>query len=85
MCVQWAEQTSKLGMSCCSYLGCLLQLSKDEEEDISPHLFNYREAMTQISEREEKLLEQLREMRQVCGRGKPSTSCLLHADSSLLV
>ncbi|XP_065511884.1 kinesin-like protein KIF2C isoform X2 [Caloenas nicobarica] len=44
--------------------GLQYNLSKDEEEDISPHLFNYREAMTQISEREEKLVEQLREMRQ---------------------
>uniref|UniRef100_A0A8B9NL97 Kinesin-like protein n=1 Tax=Accipiter nisus TaxID=211598 RepID=A0A8B9NL97_9AVES len=39
-------------------------LSKDEEEDISPHMFNFREAMTQISEREEKVVEQLRELRQ---------------------
>ncbi|KAK2543352.1 kinesin-like protein KIF2C isoform X1 [Columba livia] len=44
--------------------GLQYSLSKDEEEDISPHLFNYREAMTQISEREEKIVEQLREMRQ---------------------
>ncbi|XP_049664597.1 kinesin-like protein KIF2C isoform X2 [Accipiter gentilis] len=39
-------------------------LSKDEEEDISPHMFNFREAMTQISEREEKVVEQLRDLRQ---------------------
>ncbi|XP_009882971.1 PREDICTED: kinesin-like protein KIF2C [Charadrius vociferus] len=39
-------------------------LSKDEEEDISPYMFNFREAMTQISEREEKAVEQLRELRQ---------------------
>ncbi|XP_010080951.1 PREDICTED: kinesin-like protein KIF2C isoform X2 [Pterocles gutturalis] len=39
-------------------------LFKDEEEDMSPHMFNFREAMTQISEREEKVIEQLRELRQ---------------------
>ncbi|XP_031457062.1 kinesin-like protein KIF2C isoform X2 [Phasianus colchicus] len=39
-------------------------LSKDEEEDLSPHLFNFREAMSQIGEREEKVVEQLRELRQ---------------------
>ncbi|XP_010714504.1 kinesin-like protein KIF2C isoform X7 [Meleagris gallopavo] len=39
-------------------------LSKDEEEDLSPHLFTFREAMTQIGEREEKVVEQLRELRQ---------------------
>lgn len=83
MCVQWAEQISKLGTTCCSYLGCFLQLSKDEEEDISPHMFNFREAMTQISEREEKVVEQLRELRQVCGRGEPSPGCLLHVDNTL--
>ncbi|KAM6415000.1 kinesin-like protein KIF2C [Rhynochetos jubatus] len=37
---------------------------KDEEEYISPHMLNFREAMTQISEREEKVVEQLRELRQ---------------------
>lgn len=83
MCVSWTEQILKLGTTCCSYLGCFLQLSKDEEEDISPHMFNFREAMTQISEREEKVVEQLRELRQVCGRGKPSPGCLLHVDSTL--
>jgi len=83
MCVQWAEQISKLGTTCCSHLGCFLQLSKDEEEDISPHMFNFREAMTQISEWEEKVVEQLRELRQVCGRGKPSPGCLLHVASTL--
>uniref|UniRef100_A0A8C3LZN2 Kinesin-like protein n=1 Tax=Chrysolophus pictus TaxID=9089 RepID=A0A8C3LZN2_CHRPC len=41
-----------------------LQLSKDEEEDLSPHLFNFREAMSQIGEREEKVVEQLRELRE---------------------
>ncbi|XP_075567772.1 kinesin-like protein KIF2C isoform X2 [Pelecanus crispus] len=40
-------------------------LPKDEEEEISPHMFNFREAMTQISEREEKVVEQLRELRQL--------------------
>ncbi|XP_010117575.1 PREDICTED: kinesin-like protein KIF2C, partial [Chlamydotis macqueenii] len=39
-------------------------LSKDEEEDISPHMFSFREAMTLITEREEKVVEQLRELRQ---------------------
>ncbi|XP_068262105.1 LOW QUALITY PROTEIN: kinesin-like protein KIF2C [Nyctibius grandis] len=39
-------------------------ISKDEDEDISPHMFNFHEAMTQISEREEKVVEQLRELRQ---------------------
>ncbi|KAM9187177.1 kinesin-like protein KIF2C [Mergus octosetaceus] len=39
-------------------------LSKDEEEDMSPHMFNFREAITQIGEREEKVVEQLRELRQ---------------------
>ncbi|XP_057246592.1 kinesin-like protein KIF2C isoform X3 [Malurus melanocephalus] len=38
--------------------------SKDEEEELSPHMFTYREVMTQISEREEKVVEQLRELRQ---------------------
>lgn len=41
-----------------------LSLSKDEEEELSPHMFSYREVMTQISEREEKVVEQLRELRQ---------------------
>nr|XP_013817475.1 PREDICTED: kinesin-like protein KIF2C isoform X1 [Apteryx mantelli mantelli] len=39
-------------------------LSKDEEEDLSPHMFNFREAMIQIGEQEEKVVEQLRELRQ---------------------
>ncbi|OXB68513.1 hypothetical protein ASZ78_000450 [Callipepla squamata] len=39
-------------------------LSKDEEEDLSPHMFSFREAMIQIGEREEKVVEQLRELRQ---------------------
>ncbi|KAM7046373.1 kinesin-like protein KIF2C isoform 3-T3 [Acridotheres tristis] len=38
--------------------------SKDEEEELSPHMFSYREVMTQISEREEKVVEQLKELRQ---------------------
>ncbi|NXK97711.1 KIF2C protein, partial [Formicarius rufipectus] len=44
--------------------GLQYSFCKDEEEDLSPHMFNYREAMTQISEREEKVVEQLRELRQ---------------------
>ncbi|XP_030914582.1 kinesin-like protein KIF2C isoform X4 [Geospiza fortis] len=44
--------------------GLQLNFSKDEEEELSPHMFNYREVMTQISEREEKVVEQLRELRQ---------------------
>nr|XP_009679225.1 PREDICTED: kinesin-like protein KIF2C isoform X1 [Struthio camelus australis] len=39
-------------------------LSKDEEEDLSPHMFSFREAMIQIGEQEEKVVEQLRELRQ---------------------
>ncbi|XP_021261195.1 kinesin-like protein KIF2C isoform X6 [Numida meleagris] len=39
-------------------------LSKEEEEDLSPHMFSFREAMIQISEREEKVVEQLKELRQ---------------------
>ncbi|KFQ14821.1 Kinesin-like KIF2C, partial [Leptosomus discolor] len=45
-------------------LGHQHNLSKDEEEDISPHMVNFCEAMTQISEREENVVEQLRELRQ---------------------
>ncbi|XP_039567774.1 kinesin-like protein KIF2C isoform X1 [Passer montanus] len=41
-----------------------LNLSKDEEEELSPHMFNYREVMTQITEWEEKAVEQLKELRQ---------------------
>ncbi|XP_057886113.1 kinesin-like protein KIF2C [Melospiza georgiana] len=45
--------------------GSGLQLNVcDEEEEFFPHMFNYREVMTQISEREEKVVEQLRELRQ---------------------
>ncbi|KAM7014475.1 kinesin-like protein KIF2C [Passerculus sandwichensis] len=44
--------------------GLQLNFCKDEEEEFSPHMFNYREVMTQISEREEKVVEQLRELRQ---------------------
>uniref|UniRef100_A0A8C3LZM8 Kinesin-like protein n=1 Tax=Chrysolophus pictus TaxID=9089 RepID=A0A8C3LZM8_CHRPC len=50
------EESSGLRHSVC--------LSKDEEEDLSPHLFNFREAMSQIGEREEKVVEQLRELRE---------------------
>ncbi|XP_065529583.1 kinesin-like protein KIF2C isoform X2 [Lathamus discolor] len=39
-------------------------LCKDEEEELSPHMFSFREAMTQISEREEKVVEQLKELKQ---------------------
>ncbi|XP_030310953.1 kinesin-like protein KIF2C [Calypte anna] len=39
-------------------------LSKGDEEDISPHMFEFREAVTQIHEWEEKIVEQLRELRQ---------------------
>ncbi|KAM9008212.1 kinesin-like protein KIF2C isoform 2-T2 [Ara ararauna] len=39
-------------------------LCKDEEEELSPHMFRFREAMTQISEREEKVVEQLKELKQ---------------------
>lgn len=45
-------------------VGLQCSLSKDEEEDLSPHLFSFREAMIQIGEREEKVVEQLRELRQ---------------------
>lgn len=85
MCVQWVGQIFKLGTTCCSYLDCFLQLCKDEEEELSPHMFSFREAMTQISEREEKVVEQLKELKQVCGRGKPGLGCLLQVDCSLLV
>ncbi|XP_066048805.1 kinesin-like protein KIF2C isoform X2 [Chamaea fasciata] len=44
--------------------GLQLNFSKDEEEELSPQMFTYREVMTQISEREEKVVEQLRELRQ---------------------
>ncbi|XP_028941666.1 kinesin-like protein KIF2C isoform X1 [Antrostomus carolinensis] len=46
----------------------------DEEEDISPQMFNFREAITQISEWEEKAVEQLRELRQ---RMTTELDCLL--------
>ncbi|XP_021261193.1 kinesin-like protein KIF2C isoform X4 [Numida meleagris] len=56
-------------------------LSKEEEEDLSPHMFSFREAMIQISEREEKVVEQLKELRQVklgnsgaCGQSVPVSS-----------
>ncbi|KFQ77614.1 Kinesin-like KIF2C, partial [Phaethon lepturus] len=39
-------------------------LSKNEEEDLSPHVFNFCDAVTQVNEREEKIVEQLRELRQ---------------------
>ncbi|XP_017599082.1 PREDICTED: kinesin-like protein KIF2C isoform X3 [Corvus brachyrhynchos] len=44
--------------------GLQFNFSKDEEEELSPHMFSYREVMTQISEWEEKVVEQLRELRQ---------------------
>ncbi|NXP58573.1 KIF2C protein, partial [Chloropsis cyanopogon] len=44
--------------------GLQFNFSKDEEEELSPHMLSYREVMTQISEQEEKVLEQLRELRQ---------------------
>nr|XP_009679226.1 PREDICTED: kinesin-like protein KIF2C isoform X2 [Struthio camelus australis] len=59
-----SEQISKLATTCCSYMDSFLQLSKDEEEDLSPHMFSFREAMIQIGEQEEKVVEQLRELRQ---------------------
>ncbi|XP_038270216.1 kinesin-like protein KIF2C isoform X2 [Dermochelys coriacea] len=40
-------------------------LSKEEEEELSPHMSSFREAMTQISELEEKAVEELKEMRQM--------------------
>ncbi|KAM4655091.1 kinesin-like protein KIF2C [Amazona ochrocephala] len=39
-------------------------LCKDEEEELSPQMFSFREAMTQISEQEEKVVEQLKELKQ---------------------
>lgn len=84
MWVQWAKLNSKLGTICYSYLNCFLQFSKDEEEELSPHMFSYREAMTQISELEEKVVEQLRELGQVWGSSKPSPGYLLYVGSSLL-
>uniref|UniRef100_A0A674HZ64 Kinesin-like protein n=1 Tax=Terrapene triunguis TaxID=2587831 RepID=A0A674HZ64_9SAUR len=54
------------GMSSCEYtLNTLRYLSKEEEEELSPHMSSFREAMTQISELEEKAVEELREMRQM--------------------
>ncbi|XP_068879388.1 kinesin-like protein KIF2C isoform X4 [Aphelocoma coerulescens] len=44
--------------------GLQFNFSKDEEEELSPHMFSYREVMTQISEWEEKVVEQLRELKQ---------------------
>ncbi|XP_065595931.1 kinesin-like protein KIF2C isoform X2 [Cyrtonyx montezumae] len=55
-----SEETEISGES----LGLRHSLSKDEEEDLSPHMFSFREAMIQIGEREEKVVEQLRELRQ---------------------
>uniref|UniRef100_A0A8C3SZV5 Kinesin-like protein n=1 Tax=Chelydra serpentina TaxID=8475 RepID=A0A8C3SZV5_CHESE len=53
------------GMSSCEYtLNTLRYLSKEEEEELSPHMSSFREAMTQISELEEKAVEELKEMRQ---------------------
>ncbi|XP_064003779.1 kinesin-like protein KIF2C [Pogoniulus pusillus] len=48
--------------------GFQCNLSKDEEEGISPHMLNLREAMTQITECEDKAVEQLRELRPVLER-----------------
>ncbi|XP_054240518.1 kinesin-like protein KIF2C [Indicator indicator] len=45
-------------------LGYQCNLSKDEEEGISPQMFNLHEAMTCITECEDKAVEQLRELRQ---------------------
>lgn len=84
MCVQWAKQNSNLGTACSSYLGCFLQFSKDEEEELSPNMFRYREVMTQISEWEEKAVEQLKELKQVRGSSKTSSGHLLYVASSLL-
>ncbi|XP_027644046.1 kinesin-like protein KIF2C isoform X2 [Falco peregrinus] len=50
--------------TCAEGLGLQYNLSKDDDEDFSPHMSNFREAMTQINEREEKLVEQLKELRQ---------------------
>lgn len=44
--------------------GLQLNLSKDEDEELSPQMFSYRQVMAQINEREEKVVEQLRELRQ---------------------
>lgn len=44
---------------------------------------SFREAMTQISELEEKAVEELKEMRQVCLKIQVSPSCLLHIDLNL--
>uniref|UniRef100_A0A672UR50 Kinesin-like protein n=1 Tax=Strigops habroptila TaxID=2489341 RepID=A0A672UR50_STRHB len=61
---QMETENEETESTCCSYLDHFLQLCKDEEEDISPHMFSFREAMTQISEREEKVVEQLKELKQ---------------------
>uniref|UniRef100_A0A8C0ZBB4 Kinesin-like protein n=1 Tax=Cyanistes caeruleus TaxID=156563 RepID=A0A8C0ZBB4_CYACU len=52
--------------------GLEFNLSKDEEEELSPHMFSYREVMAQISEWEEKVIEQLRELRQVWETANPA-------------
>ncbi|XP_030350376.1 kinesin-like protein KIF2C isoform X2 [Strigops habroptila] len=56
---QMETENEETECSCPQY-----NLCKDEEEDISPHMFSFREAMTQISEREEKVVEQLKELKQ---------------------
>uniref|UniRef100_A0A8C6ZU70 Kinesin-like protein n=1 Tax=Nothoprocta perdicaria TaxID=30464 RepID=A0A8C6ZU70_NOTPE len=83
MCMQWAEQILELVTACYSYLDFFLQLSKDEEEDLSPHMFNFREAVIQIGEQEEKVIEELRELKQVCGRCELCLRCFLRVDGSL--
>ncbi|NXB95361.1 KIF2C protein, partial [Vidua chalybeata] len=50
--------------TCIEGSGVQFNFSKEEEEELSPSMFSYREVMTQISEWEEKVVEQLRELRQ---------------------
>lgn len=45
---------------------CEQQLSEDE---LSPHLSSFREAVTRISELEERAIDELKEVRQVCLHG----------------
>ncbi|OWK64340.1 Kinesin-like protein KIF2C [Lonchura striata] len=44
--------------------GLQFNFSKEGEEELSPYMFSYREVMTQINEQEEKVVEQLRQLRQ---------------------
>ncbi|XP_030134744.2 kinesin-like protein KIF2C isoform X1 [Taeniopygia guttata] len=44
--------------------GLQFNFCKEGEEELSPYMFRYREVMTQISEQEEKVVEQLRQLRQ---------------------